>query len=140
MTLIKENTGAVSEEPSADENKIAEKVLDAAFLVHRELGPGLLESAYEICLCDLLKEQNLEFERQKIIPVTFRGRNLDAGFRADLIVEDCVLVELKSVEKLIPLYEAQVLTYLKLSNIKLGLLMNFNAKLLKDGLKRLVMS
>lgn len=128
------------QEPSEHENKIAEKILDAAFIVHKELGPGLLESAYEICLCDVLSEMNLKLERQKTVPVPFRGKTLDAAFRADLIVEDCVLVELKSIEKLLPIHEAQILTYLKLSKIKLGLLLNFNTKLMKQGIRRLVLS
>lgn len=127
-------------EPSEYEDKIAEKILDAAFVVHRELGPGLLENAYEVCLCDVLEEYGLKFEKQKIIPLTFRGKKLDAGFRADLIVENAVLIELKSVEKLISLHEAQLLTYLKLSSLRLGFLMNFNSRLLKDGLKRVILS
>ncbi len=128
------------EEPTEHENKIAEKILDAAFIVHRELGPGLLESAYEVCLCEILREMNLDFERQSPITVPFRGKILDAAFRADLIVENCVLVELKSIEKLLPIHDAQILTYLKLSKIKLGLLLNFNTKLMKQGIRRLVLS
>lgn len=128
------------QEPTDKENKIAEKVLDAAFVLHRELGPGLLESAYEVCLCDLLLEYGLKVEKQKKIAIPFRGKTIDAAFRADLIIEDCVLVELKSVEKLLPLHDAQILTYLKLSQIKLGLLLNFNTKLLKHGIRRLILS
>ena len=105
------------EEPTEHENKIAEKILDAAFIVHRELGSGLLESAYEVCLCEILREMSLNFERQSPITVPFRGKILDAAFRADLIVENCVLVELKSIEKLLPIHDAQILTYLKLSKI-----------------------
>jgi GxxExxY protein len=127
-------------EPTEADNKIAEKILDAAFIVHKELGPGLLESVYEACLCDVLIEQGLKFERQSAIPISFRGKNLDAGFRADLIVEDRILVELKAVEKLIPLHQAQILTYLRLSKLNLGLLLNFNSKMLKDGIRRIVLS
>lgn len=128
------------QEPTYEENKLAERILDAAFIVHKELGPGLLESAYEVCLCDMFSDYGLRFERQKIMSIPFRGKIVDAGFRADIIVEDKVLIELKSVEKILPVHEAQVLTYLKLSKIKIGLLLNFNAKLLKDGLKRFVLS
>lgn len=121
-------------------NNIAQKVLDAAFIVHKELGPGLLENAYEICTLKLLSENGLKVERQKVIPITFQNEQLDAGFRADLIVEDQVLVELKAVEKIIPLHRAQILTYLKLSKIELGLLLNFNTKLLRDGIVRMALS
>ena len=127
-------------EPTADANKIAEKILDAAFIVHRELGAGLLESAYEACLCDVLNDHKLSFERQKIINIPFRGKIIDAGFRADIIVENTVLIELKAVENLLPVHEAQILTYLKLSKLNLGLLLNFNTKLLKQGIKRYVYS
>ena len=127
-------------EPTEEENRIANKILDAAFIVHRELGPGLLESAYEFCLCDVLNDYGLKYERQKMMSIPFRGKIVDAGFRADLVVEDKVLIELKSVEKLIPVHEAQILTYLKLSKITLGYLLNFNAKLLKHGMKRFVLS
>lgn len=127
-----------TKEPNAFENKIAEKILDAAFIVHRELGPGLLESAYEICLCDVLNDYGLSFEKQKTISFPFRDKVIDAGFRADVIVENTVLIELKAIDKLTPVHEAQVLTYLKLSKIQLGLLLNFNTKLLKHGIKRMV--
>jgi len=114
--------------------------LDAAFIVHKELGPGLLENAYEICLCRLLEKNGLKTETQKTMPITFQNEKIDAGYRIDLIVEDLVLVELKSVQKLLPVHEAQILTYLKLSKIKLGLLLNFNEKLLKHGIRRFVLS
>lgn len=127
-------------EPTEFENQIATKVMDAAFLVHREMGAGLLESVYEECLSDILNEKNLKFERQKIIPIHFRGKKLEAGFRADIVVEDSVLVELKSVESLSKIHEAQIINYLKLSHIKIGFLMNFNVPLLKQGLKRFVSS
>ena len=125
-------------EPSPEENKIAERVLDAAFIVHKELGAGLLESAYETCLCDVLSDYQLSFERQKNISIPFRNKIIDAGFRADIIVEDKVLIELKAVEKVLPVHEAQIITYLKLSKLNLGLLLNFNTKLLKHGIKRFV--
>ena len=125
-------------EISNETNKIAEQILDAAFIVHRELGPGLLESVYEICLEKLLLENGLNVERQKTLPVKFRGQVIDSGLRPDLIINNQVIVELKAVEKMIPLYDAQLLTYLKLTPINLGLLLNFNTRLLKNGIKRLI--
>jgi GxxExxY protein len=127
-------------EPTDHENKIAEQILDAAFIVHKELGPGLLESAYEFCLSDVLRDYGLSFEQQKIMDIPFRNKIVKAGFRADLVVEDCVLVELKCADKIIPLHEAQILTYLRLSRIKIGLLLNFNTPLLKNGIRRFVLS
>jgi len=119
------------------ENQIAEKILDASFLVHRSLGPGLLETVYEVVLAQKLRDLGLAVERQVPIPIQFEGIQFDEGFRADLIVESRVLVELKSVEKLAPVHPKQVLTYLRLTNLKLGLLINFNEALLKDGIKRI---
>lgn len=113
--------------------------MDAAFKVHRALGPGLLESVYEICLCHELAKQNVPFEKQVSLPVIYEGIRLDAGLRLDLLVAGQVIVELKVVEKMIPLYDAQLLTYLKLSGKRLGLLINFNSPVLKDGLKRLIL-
>ncbi len=133
-------SATILDEPTSEENKIAARILDAAFIVHKELGPGLLESVYEVCLFDILNEFGLKVTRQQIIPVPFRDKVLEAGFRADLIVENSVLVELKAIEKLIPLHEAQMLTYLRLSKIRLGLLLNFNEKLLKNGIRRFVSS
>lgn len=124
---------------AAETERIASIVLDAAFKVHRALGPGLLESVYELCLCHELAKQNVPFERQLALPVLYEGLSIDAGFRLDLLVADFVVVELKAVEKLTPLFEAQLLTYLKLSGKRLGLLINFNTPLLKDGIKRLAL-
>jgi GxxExxY protein len=118
--------------------KITEKIISAAIIVHRELGPGLLESAYEICLVHELVSNNLRVERQKGLPVHYRGINLDCGYRIDLLVEGKVVVELKAIEKLEPIHEAQLLSYLKLSKCPVGLLINFNVKFLKDGIRRLV--
>lgn len=106
--------------------------------IHRELGPGLLESTYEECLCHELAISGLKFERQKPLPVRYKNVKLDCGYRIDLIVEEKVIVELKTVDQLIPLHEAQLLTYLKLSNVPVGLLINFNVSILKHGIKRLV--
>ena len=120
-------------------NKISGKVLDAAIDVHRNLGPGLLESIYEICLEKEIKYRGLEVRRQVELPVFYKGEKLDSNFRLDLIVEDKVIIELKTVEKLLPVHIAQVLTYLKLSDNRLGLLINFNEALLKDGFKRIIL-
>lgn len=121
-----------------DNDPLTEKIIGAAIEVHRHLGPGLLESAYEQCLCKELSEQDLQHEHQVMLPVTYKGAKVEPGFRADVIVEDEVLLELKAVEKLMPIHEAQILTYLKLSGIPKGLLMNFNATPLKNGIRRFV--
>ena len=112
--------------------------MDAAFRIHRELGPGLLESVYEAVLARELTRYGLIVVRQQAIPIRFEEMHFDEGFRADLVVNGCVIVELKSVEKILPVHGKQVLTYLKLTGLKLGLLINFNDALLKDGIKRVV--
>ena len=118
---------------------LTERIIGAAIAVHRELGPGLLESSYEACLTFELIERGLGFERQKVLPLTYRGRTLDCGYRIDLLVENEIVVEVKSVERLEPVHTAQVLSYLRLSGCKVGLLINFNVKWLADhGIKRLV--
>jgi len=119
--------------------EIFKKVLDAAFRVHTELGPGLLESAYEECLCYELQQVGLKVEKQKALPVVYKEVKLDAGYRMDLLIENCIVVEIKSVECFTDIHFAQILTYLKLSGCKLGLLVNFNVKHLKDGIKRMIM-
>lgn len=113
-------------------------ILDCAFQVHSELGPGLLEAAYEECLFYELKNVGLNVERQKVLPLIYEDIKLDAGYRIDLLVENSVVIELKAVEDLTDVHLAQVLTYLKLSGCKLGLLVNFNVKLLKNGIKRVI--
>lgn len=120
------------------ENDISGKIIGCAIEVHKALGPGLLESAYEECLFYELQAAGLKVEKQKALPVIYKEVKLDAGYRIDLLVEGCVVVELKSVETLHDVHTAQVLTYLKLSGCKLGLLMNFNVYRLKEGIKRLV--
>ena len=120
------------------ENEIAQAIVQAAFELHKELGPGLLESVYEILLASMLREKGFEVERQKAIPISFRGKYFDEGFRADLIVAGLVLVELKSIEGLARVHRKQVLTDLKLSNLKLGLLINFGGEVLKGNIERLV--
>ena len=119
-------------------NEITGKIIDAAIAVHRELGPGLLESSYEACLAFELIERGLKIEQQKALPVTYRGVKLDCGYRIDLLVENKVIVELKAVERLEPIHKAQLLSYLKLSGCKVGLLVNFNVQILKNGIRRLV--
>jgi GxxExxY protein len=119
-------------------NEITEKVIGAAIEVHRALGPGLLESAYEECLCRELELRDIPFRRQLELPVQYKGVALDCGYRLDLLVADAVVVELKSVEELLPVHSAQLLTYLKLGGWKIGLLINFNVSVLTRGVRRLV--
>ena len=118
-------------------NKITEKIIGCAINVHKELGPGLLESIYESALCIESKEAGLKFARQKVIPVNYKGNSI-GEFRIDLVVNNFVVVELKSVERHDPVFEAQILSYMKLGNYKIGLLINFNSKLLKNGIKRFI--
>lgn len=118
-------------------NQITEKIIGCAIEVHRGLGPGLLESAYEECLCFELSQVGFEFERQVPLPVIYKGVKLDCGYRMDLVVEKLVIIEIKAVEQVIPVHEAQLLSYLKLANKPLGLLMNFHVSVLKNGLKRI---
>jgi GxxExxY protein len=120
------------------ENELAEIVVDASFQIHRTLGPGLLESAYEAILVHELQKRGLSVAAQVSVPVIYESVRLDAGFRADLIVEDSVIVELKSLEKMAPVHKKQLTTYLKLSGKRLGLLINFGEELIKDGITRIV--
>ncbi len=117
---------------------IATKIVEAAFRVHSALGPGLLESVYEACLGRELSKQGLPFQTQVAVPVTFDGIRLEVGLRLDLLVAEAVIVELKAVERFLPLHEAQLLTYLKLTDLRLGLLINFNVPLIKQGIRRVV--
>jgi len=119
-------------------NQLSEAIIGAAIAVHRELGPGLLESAYEACLEYELLDRGYVVERQKALPVVYRGVNVDCGFRLDLLIESSVIIELKAVERLERVHEAQVISYLKLTGLHLGLLMNFNVTRLVDGIKRFV--
>lgn len=121
------------------EEDLTSRIIGAAIEVHRALGPGLLESAYEECLCHELRLQGISFTRQVSLPVTYKTVRLDCGYRADLIVEDKVVVELKSVDEISGLHKAQLLTYLRISHTKIGLLFNFNVEVLKNGLVRLVL-
>ena len=119
-------------------NKLSEIALGAAIEVHRETGAGLLESTYEQCLCRELSLRGLRVECQKELPVNYKGMKLDCGYRVDILVEGVLVIEIKSVEKLLPIHEAQLLTYLKLGGWLLGLLINFNVEVLRLGIKRLV--
>jgi GxxExxY protein len=121
-------------------NQTTEQIIGAAIEVHRALGPGLLESAYEECLCREPTIRGIPFERQRRLPVTFKGARLDCGYRPDLLVDGRVVVEIKAVESLEPIHEAQVLTYLRLGGWSVGLLINFNVPVLKQGVKRLVLN
>ena len=118
--------------------KLATQVLDAAFAVHRELGPGLLESVYEVCMREELVRREIRVMTQVALPVIYKDRKLEAGFRIDLLIENRILVELKAVEALAPIHTAQVITYLRLSKLSLGFLINFNEVLLKNGIRRIV--
>lgn len=121
-----------------DTNSITEKIIGCCIEVHKSLGPGLLESTYEECLFFELNQVGLRVERQKELPIQYKSIELRCGYRIDLLVEELVIVELKSVDQIIPIHEAQILTYLKLSNKKVGLLINFNSRLLTKGIHRFV--
>jgi GxxExxY protein len=119
--------------------ELSGQIRGAAIEVHRELGPGLLESAYEECLCYELRSRGIAYDRQLELPVKYKGLQLDCGYRIDVLVEKKIVLELKSVESLLVIHEAQLMTYLKLSGCKLGMLMNFNVVLMKEGMKRIVL-
>jgi GxxExxY protein len=123
----------------AGTERVAAQIVDAAFKVHSTLGPGLLESVYEACLVHELEKRDLTVRQQMALPVVYDDLRLDAGLRLDLLVEDQVIVELKAVERFLPVFEAQVLTYLKLTDKRLGLLINFNVPRIKNGIKRLIL-
>jgi GxxExxY protein len=119
-------------------DELSREIIGAAIEVHKRLGPGLLESAYEECLCCELSLRGIEFKRQLPLPVIYKGQKLDCGYRLDMLVEDLVIIEVKAIEEICPIHEAQLLTYLRLRNSWLGLIINFNVLLLKDGIRRLV--
>ena len=121
-------------------NRLTESIIGSAIAVHRELGPGLLESAYEACLAYEMTSRGISFERQMDLPVSYRGVTIDCGYRLDFLVEEIVILELKAVESIHPVHEAQLLSYLKLADKPLGLIINFNVKLLVDGIKRMVLT
>ena len=121
-----------------DINQLSSMIIGGAIEVHTNLGPGLLESAYETCLCHELELRKIKFKRQESLPIIYKGKKLDCGYRLDIVIENKIIVELKSVEKIEPIHKAQLLSYLKLSGQKLGLLFNFNVPVMKDGIVRLV--
>jgi GxxExxY protein len=121
-------------------NELTEAVIGAAIEVHRALGPGLLESSYELCLCRELSLREISFERQKPIALEYKSVRLECGYRADLVIADLLLVEVKSVEALLPIHESQLLSYLKLGGWRAGLIINFNVRLLKHGIRRRVLN
>jgi len=120
-------------------DRIAKLVVDAAYTVHRSLGPGLLESVYEACMAHELRKRDVGYRAQVSLPIIYDGERIDAGLRLDLLVGECVIVELKAVERTVPLYDAQLLTYLKLTGHRLGLLINFNVPVIKDGIRRMAL-
>jgi len=119
-------------------NRLSSKIIGAAIEVHKALGPGLLESAYEECICHEFNLRDLSFERQKHLAVSYKGKKLDCGYRLDVVVENAVILELKSCDRIEPIHKAQLLTYLKLSGLNLGLLLNFNMTVMRDGIVRIV--
>jgi GxxExxY protein len=123
-----------------DENALSKLIIGAAIEVHRQLGPGLLESAYEQCLAHELSLRDIPFERQKAIPIVYKGLHLDCGFKLDFLVGGLVILELKAISEIAPIHEAQLMTYLKLTDCKLGLLLNFNSLRLRNGIKRLALN
>ncbi|MEM6750001.1 MAG: GxxExxY protein [Planctomycetota bacterium] len=118
---------------------LTSKVIGCAIEVHRELGPGLLESAYEACLAWELEQKSLDCQRQLSLPVCYKGKELEVGYRVDLVVEQQLVVELKTVDSILPVHEAQLLTYLKLTGVHTGLILNFKTVLLRDGIKRMIL-
>jgi GxxExxY protein len=128
-----------TEAQRAQRDPLTAEIIGAAIEVHRELGPGLLESAYRECLCWELQHRGLAVERELALPLVYKGVHVDAGYRLDLIVNGRILLELKAVERLAPLHTAQTITYLRLSGLRVGLLMNFNAEVLRDGIVRIVL-
>jgi GxxExxY protein len=130
--------GVVTREQILDVNKTTEAIIGAAIEVHRHLGPGLLESAYEECLCEELSLRGLPYKRQVALPVTYKGKKLEVGYRIDVLVNNEVVVELKTVDTILPIHEAQTLTYMRLGGWKVGLILNFYVPLMKNGVKRLV--
>jgi GxxExxY protein len=134
-----QDTKAPRKDLSQEEERVAAFIVDAAIKVHRALGPGLLENVYEACLTHELRQRGLSVETQVAVPIRYEGLILDGGLRLDLLVNGIAIIELKAVEKLLPVHEAQLLTYLKLSNRRLGFLLNFNVPVMKSGISRFVL-
>ena len=123
---------------SSEEERIGKEVVNTAFLIHKELGPGLLEKVYEVCFCHVLKSKGFKVQRQIDIPIVFDGIQFDEGLRLDVLINDLVICELKALENVNPVWEAQILSHLKLTNKRLGYLINFNVPLIKNGIKRFI--
>jgi GxxExxY protein len=123
---------------SSELNRLSREVIGAAIEVHKELGPGLLESAYEACLCHELDIRGIEYERQLNVPVRYKGKELDCGYRIDILVNEALVIELKSCEGIQQIHRAQLLTYMKLLNLQMGLILNFNVHLMKEGIVRIL--
>ncbi len=128
--------GANFEIQQPEIEKYAQLIVNSAYKVHKQLGPGLLEKVYEVCFCHELEKVGLNFERQVVVPISYDGLEFDEGFKLDVLVEDCIICELKSVLEIHPVYTAQLLSHMKLMDIELGFLINFNVPLIKDGIKR----
>jgi GxxExxY protein len=126
----------MSDDHGSERDPVTEPVIGAAIEVHRTLGPGLLASVYETCLCYELEQRGIVFERQALLPVTYKGRDLDAELRIDILLPSLVIVEVKAVQGILPIHEAQLLTYMKLAAVSTGLLINFNERWLKEGIRR----
>lgn len=126
----------IVQEPSSELDGMARQIVDSTFVVHEEIGPGLLENAYEIFLCEEISSRGLKVKTQVPLKAQFKNKIVDMAYRLDVVVEGRILIELKSCEKLLPIHEAQILTYLRLSEYKLGFLINFNSRLIKDGIRR----
>ena len=122
----------------AGTERVAGEIVDSAYKVHTALGPGLMESVYEACLCHELKKRGIPFRKQVSLPIVYDGLRLESGLRLDLLADDSVVVELKAVEQMLPVFEAQLLSYLKLTNLRLGLLINFHVPRIKQGIKRII--
>jgi GxxExxY protein len=138
LTQRRKDAKVENNKKNMTENEIAKIIVDSAYHVHRKLGPGLLESVYEVILVHELKKRGLKVERQVSVAIVFEGIKFDEGFRADIIVEDKVIVELKSIEKVMPVHKKQLLTYLRLDDKRLGLLINFGSELIRNGISRVV--
>ena len=127
------------EDLSKETNQLSREITDCAYQVHSHLGPGLLESVYEVCLCHELSKRRIPFMKQMHVPVCYDGLEMETGFRIDIMVDDKIIIELKTTEKLTSLHDAQLLTYLKITGKRLGLLINFNSTLIKNGIKRIIL-
>jgi GxxExxY protein len=138
LTVRMNNKSDLSLQEIEEYNKVTEKIIGCCIEVHRNLGPGLLESSYEECLCHELNIQGLNYERQLPLSIKYKTVRLDCGYRIDVLVENKIVLEIKSVDEILPIYKAQLLTYMKLSHYKLGLLINFNVGLIKNGIFRMV--